>query len=367
MLIKKNEIYNIKNICNLYIMEKISKIDVKVLNYESELGDSRLELQLKGDNIDYIIINSIRRTILSDIPIYAFNEFKFDKNTSIFHNNYLKLRYKYMPVWGIENTLDFLDNKDTINNNDAITTNIDDEFDDDIDLNVDKNINSSSLKQLTMYLTFKNKTMDIITVSTSDAKYYYKESQIDNPYKNPIPLVKLQPHQEISFSAVTQIGIEQTDAMFSAVSIAVYKQINDNEFDFILESRGQITEKRILIVALINLINRLNNFIKVLFENKKHDIDLPNNTQTVINNDILEGMIMVNNEDHTLGNLIARGLQKHKKIEFASYNLPHPLDKKVIFHYKLNSGNIKSVMKDVVDYYNELFTKIKDDISKLKI
>ena len=350
-------------------MEKINKIDVNILNYESELGDSRLELKIKGDNIDYIILNSIRRTILSDIPIYAFNEFKFDKNTSIFHNNYLKLRYKYMPVWGIENNIDFLDNN--INNKDALTINNNDEyeedFEDDVELNIDKSVNSSSLKQLTMYLTFKNKTMDIVTVTTSDAKYYYKESQIDNPYKNPIPLVKLQGHQEISFSAVTQIGTEQTDAMFSAVSIAVYKQINDNEFDLILESRGQIKEKRILIVALLNLINRLNNFIKILFENKKHDIDLPNNTQTIINNDILEGMIMVNEEDHTLGNLIARGLQKHKKIDFASYNLPHPLDKKVIFHYKLNSGNIKSVMKDVVDYYNELFTKIKDDINKLKI
>jgi DNA-directed RNA polymerase subunit L len=331
-------------------MDKINKINVELLNYESDLGDSRLEFKLKGHNIDYIILNSIRRTILSDIPIYAFNEFKFDKNTSIFHNNYLKLRYKYMPVWGIENTIEFLD--DNIKKDVDIVQN--DEDNDDIDLNIDNNVNSSSLKQLTMYVNYKNKTMEIVSVSTSDAKYYYKEKQIKNPYITPVQLVKLQPNQEISFSAITQIGIETTDAMFSAVSIAVYKQINDNEFDFVLESRGQITEKRILVVALINLMNRLNKFIKVLIEDKK---------QT----DSLEGMILVNEEDNTLGNLISRGLQKHSKIEFASYNMPHPLDYKVIFHYRLNSGNIKSVMKEVVDYYNDIFTQIKDNIIKLKI
>ena len=353
-------------------MDKISKINLEVLNYEKEIGDSRLELKIKGDNIDYIILNTIRRMILSEIPIYAFNEFKFDKNTSIFHNNYLKLRYKYMPVWGIDNNIDYID---TPNKKDIIITKNEEELDDldNIDINIDNNINSSSLNQLTMYVMHKNKSIDIITVSTDDAKFYYKEKQIENPYKTPIPLIKLQANQEISFSAITQIGIEQMDTMYSAVSIAVYKQINDNEFDLIIESRGQITEKRIIIVALINLMNRLNNFIKVLFDNshdnshdKLKDI-LENNIQTSINENALEGMILINDEDYTLGNLISRGLQKHKKIDFASYNLPHPIDRKVIFQYKLNSGNIKNVMKDVVDYYIELFTKLKDDINKLKI
>ena len=353
-------------------MDKISKINLEVLNYEKEIGDSRLELKIKGDNIDYIILNTIRRMILSEIPIYAFNEFKFDKNTSIFHNNYLKLRYKCMPVWGIDNNIDYID---TTNKKDIIITKYDEELDDldDIDINIDNNINSSSLNQLTMYVMHKNKSMDIITVSTENAIFYYKEKQIENPYKNHIPLIKLQANQEISFSAITQIGIEQMDTMYSAVSIVVYKQINDNEFDLIIESRGQITETRIIIVALINLINRLNNFIKVLFDNSHDNSDdklkdiLENNIQTSINENALEGMILINDEDYTLGNLISRGLQKHKKIEFASYHLPHPLDRKVIFQYKLNSGNIKNVMKDVVDYYNELFTKLKDDINKLKI
>jgi DNA-directed RNA polymerase alpha subunit len=90
-------------------MIKINKFSLKILNETKDLGNSKLEFNIKGDNLNYIILNTLRRTILADIPIYAFNEFKFDKNSSIFHSNYLKLRLTHMPVWGIENTIDYVD------------------------------------------------------------------------------------------------------------------------------------------------------------------------------------------------------------------------------------------------------------------
>lgn len=344
-------------------MEKIRKINIKLISYESDIGNSRLILKISGDNIDYIILNSIRRTIFSEIPIYAFNEFKFDKNTAIFHSNYLKLRFNNMPVWGIENNIDFIDHQKPDNDNNY-KQDKNDNFDD-IDYNIDKNINSSSLEQLTMYVTFKNKTKNIVTVTTNDAKFYYKEKQIDNPYKIPIPLVKLQGMQEISFSAITKIGIEDDEngTMYSAVSVAPYTKINDNEYDLTIESRGQITEKRIIQVALINIIRRLKNFINVLFDDKPILNNIMQNTKQEIETNSIEGVILINKEDHTLGNLISRGLQKHNKILSASYNLQHPLDTKVLFHYKLKEkGNIKLIMKDVVNYYTELFTNMKENI-----
>jgi len=118
-----------------------------------------------------------------------------------------------------------------------------------------------------------------------------------------------------------------------------------------LESRGQITEKRILQVALININNRLKNFMKMIRETVKE------------NDDNLEGMIVVENEDHTLGNMIARGMQMHKKIEFAGYNLPHPRVKKVHFHYKHEKGaDIIKIIEDVTDYYIEIFNNIKKQV-----
>ena len=157
-------------------------------------------------------------------------------------------------------------------------------------------------------------------------------------------------------SAITNLGTEKQDTNYTAVSIVTYKQINDNEFDFTLESRGQITEKRILQVALINIERNLKNFLNVFLEDLSKDIDVSEE----------EGLIIVNNEDHTLGNLISRGMQKHSKVNFAGYNLPHPLANKVHFHYKLEkNSNIKKIMEDVVEYYLELFSSIGKLIDKI--
>lgn len=334
-------------------MIKISKINVLLINKNDELGNSNLDFKISGSNIDYIVVNTLRRTIFSDIPIFAFNVFKFEKNNSIFHNNYLKLRFQHMPVWSINNNIDYVDNQK--NNN--VLEKINEEDDDDVGKVEDNNnLNSSSLNQLTMYVNYKNKTNEIISVTTSHAKFYYDEKQISSPYKNDCLLVKLQPGQEISFSAVTVLGTEKKDTIFSAVSIIAYKQINENEFDFTLESKGQLTETRILQVALINIERNLRNFLNVFLEDLKKNID----------DNLEEGLIIVNNEDHTLGNLISRGMQQHSKVKFAGYSLPHPLANKVHFHYHLEKdGDIKIIIKEVVEYYSEIFNNIGKGIDKL--
>jgi len=338
-------------------MQKVNKINVKLINKEDELGNSRLEFKLSGPNINYIVANTIRRITLSCIPIYAFNEFKFDKNTSVFHNNYLKLRLRNMPVWGIENTVDFIDMTQNTVVNEEKDYNYNEE-EDDVVIDVDKQLNSSTLKQLTMYITAKNKTNEITTVTTADAKFYCEEKQINSPYKVAIPIVKLQPGQEIAFSAITQLGTEEKDTMFTPVCVSVYKQVKEDEFDFVIESRGQITEQRVIDVALINIKRKLKSFIKLMNEKKSEESVKKIEMET-------DGMIILHNEDNTMGNLLSKGLQQHPNVEFAGYNLPHPLAKKVNIHYKLKSGtSIKKVMEEVVDYYMELFEEFGKSFSK---
>lgn len=341
-------------------MIKVNKVDIKILNHVEEIGNSRLDFKISGSNINYIIVNTIRRTIFSDIPTYAFNEFNFEKNTSIFHNNYLKLRLRHMPVWGIENTIEFIDYNIKINNLETIPEENEDD-DDNVELDVEKNLNMSNLKQFTMYINVKNTSNDIINVSTANAKFYYAEKQIQSPYKNPILILKLQPTQEITFSAITKIGTEQEDAMFGIACIAAYKEINPNEFDFFIESRGQISEKRIMYVAIINIERRMQYFLKLLKEDKTNITkdDYTNNTKE--DNKIM-GEIIVNNEDHTLGNLITSGLQLHPKIAFAGYNLPHPLGKKIILHYKLKQqSDIKKIIEEVIEYLTDIFSQVKNE------
>jgi DNA-directed RNA polymerase subunit L len=331
-------------------MQKVDKIKINILNHDKTLGSSRLEFKVAGSNIDYIVNSSLRRTILSEIPTYAFYTFKFEKNTSVFNNNYIKLRLMNIPVWYIENNITFFEPE----NDDSKISNDDEDIREDYminqeDYSVEEKVNTTNIKQLTMYINFKNKTKDIITATTDNAKFYYNEKLIDSPYKTPIPLVDLQPEQEIAFSAISKLGIEEENAIFSPVSVCYYKMINDNEFDFIIESRGQLKEHRIINVAIDNIIKRMNSFLKLLKDTK---ID-----------DKLEGVINVNNEGHTLGNIISRGLQQHNNISFAGYRLVHPLAKKLEILYKMKkSSKIINIIEDVINYYIEIYTQIKDKI-----
>jgi DNA-directed RNA polymerase subunit L len=334
-------------------MLSAKKVTISIINQVKEQGNSRLEVKIKGPNVTYILMNTIRRACLSYVPIYAFEKFTFDKNTSIFHNNYLKGRIRQLPIWGIENKIEFVEYNRKLTE-EYIPDILEENDEEDVDPNVDKILDTTQLKQLTMYVSAKNNTQDIIWVTTANAKFYYNEKQIDTPYKTPIPIVKLQPDQEIIFSAITKVSIADEHAMYSAASIVCYKQITDNEFDFIIESRGQISEKRIIYVAIFNIEKKLNNFLNLFIEEVgKNKTDDKDNVET-------EGVIIITNEDHTLGNIITRGLQLHPKIEFAGYNLPHPLDMKVHFHYKTTKdGNIKNIIKDVIAYYLKLFSEIR--------
>lgn len=334
-------------------MNKIQNIHYDVENYDSTYGNTRLELKLKGVNIDYVILNTIRRAILTYIPNYAFTEFNFKKNNTIFNNNYLKLRISNIPVLGIENNIEFFVPKKKSLIEETIYE--EENINDDIDLNpVTNNLNSSTLKQLTMFVDYTSTEKEVMSVTTDHAKFYFAEKKIDSPYKIPIPLVKLQPKQTITFSVITSVGIEQQNAIYSAVAVCFYKQITDNEFDFIIESRGSLTEKRIIHVALVNIIDKLTNIFKTISNN--------------IDNKKTKGEILIMNEDNTMGNLISHGMQQHKDIHFAGYNLPHLLEKKVIIHYELkDGGKLLDVLNDVTEYYVKIFNKLLDANKSIKL
>jgi DNA-directed RNA polymerase subunit L len=311
--------------------------------------NSRLELKIEG--VDNTIVNCIRRVALSYIPIYAFKDIKISTNTSIFNNNYMKLRLSNLPVIGI-----ISDNMIYIKKEKVVDDTIDEtnEFNEinELDMSANEEIDSSSLKQLTMYLDKTNDTTEIITVGTDDCKFYYMEKQIESPYRMPycgnIPIIKLQPSQVIKLSAITGIGIENESSIHSAVSIFAYQMIDDTTYNISLESRGQLDEKMVLKYSIHNILHLLDKFIGLM----------PSN------NDIM-GKILLNDGDHTLGTLIASGLQTHKLVKFAGYNMPHLLDNKILFHYELyKADNIKDILNDVVEKYKKIFTMINSLIEK---
>lgn len=319
-------------------MNKVKTIKVKKISEAKELGNTSLTLKLSGDDINYVILNSLRRVAMSNIPIYAFTKFKFNKNTSVFNNNYLKLYISNIPIWNIKNDLEKVPEKKIIETKEV-------EFSESTGLVLDTDENdkldSTSLNNLTMFVNYKNKTSDNFMVTTDDAQFYYNENKIKSPFPMKIPIVTLQKDQEINFSAITGVSTEEEDAIFSPVTIFTWKEHNDHEFDLKLESRGQLTEKRILKLSCKLVISILQEFFQ----------KLPNNSG-------LEGDIVVPNQDHTLGNLLSTGITSHSKAEYATYHIKHPLKKEIVIKYKLNGSNLKTIVGDVITYYNKVFGEI---------
>jgi DNA-directed RNA polymerase subunit L len=317
---------------------------LKVSSYDNTWGSSRMELNMK--KVDYVIVNSIRRTILSDIPIYAF-ETTVNVNTSVFNNNYIKLRMSNLPVFGIENNLVFFKKTEE---KDEEESNFDEGFGlmDDIELTVDKNVDSSSINNFTLYLNYENKTPDIVTVTTKDCDYFYKGKKISNPYKVDIPIIKLQPDQKINLTSVSKLGIEKESAIYSPVSICSYQQVSDDEFNFFLESRGQITEHQILERAIDNLLKNVDDLIRDMSKMKTED-----------------GMIKVGDIDHTLGNLISHfAMMEKKEVEMFTYKQPHPLDPVIVYHYRLKSSTLDKVLEKVNDNISKTFKNLKQQLVK---
>ncbi len=326
-------------------MKKVKTINVTKKMEDKNLGFSRLELKLKGEDIDHIITNSIKRIVQSDIPIFSFSEINITDNTSIFNNNYVKDHVRNIPVWGIENNLEEYSKKEIIPEEDfSESKGI---IDDDIELTVDNQMDTSALNELNMYVEYKNNSKEIYAVTTNDAEFHYQEGLIKSPYYNPIQLVKLQPGQEIKIDARAKLGTEEISGIFSATNVCFFIE-NEKDYDFIIESRGQIKERRILLLALKILNKKLRHFYDNLPKNKG-----------------MEGTIIVENEDHTLGNIITKGMQNHSSVQFCGYNTPHPLKKEIHFHYKLNSGNINTIVKEVIIYYETIFNDLIEKIKKV--
>ena len=320
-------------------------LQIKQTLFEKELFNSRLEFEISGKDIDYVVVNTLRRFILSEIPTLIFSDFEIIDNTSVFNNNQLKLLLQNIPIVGVSNVPMKYKKKKYI----------EDEAEEDEDLNnlignneaeldtEEETVEDSSLVNLTMYLDYTNNTEEIISVTTEHAKFYYMGNEIKSPYPNPVILIKLQPTQKIKFTAKSVLGIEKEDAKYSPVSVCAYNQINDNKFMFFLESRGQLNEKEIIKRACYHInmkLNKLNKiFPKVTLEN---------------------GEIKIPKERHTMGNLISHGLELLPETAYSTYYQKHSLDNEIFIKFGFNKEqDVKKLIDKVCKKYKEIYKDIE--------
>ena len=332
---------------------------MEIIESENIHNDTTNKLVLEINNCDNSFVNSIRRTILTNIKTIVFrgfphdeNKINFIKNVSNYHNEYLKQRLSCIPIHYNE-----VDNFDILVKDYYVLLKV---------------VNTTQEKRLVTTDDFK-----IIKKSTKKETKFSKHNLFpkDPKTKDPIVICYLNPHvsqndppQEIEAHLEFSIGTAREDSCWNVVSkclfynspdeetIEKYKQtieeekIKDfeildsqryfikNKFIFHLESLGIYSNKEIIIMASNYLVDyfksikretkQINKFRRsynqsVYYENMINIFKDDKKTHNVF-------IIRLEKEDYTIGKLIEKYLfnyrvsQPDSTMKFISFNKTHP-------------------------------------------
>lgn len=310
-------------------------MNIKQLLYNKPKFNPDLEssvLKLRFINTSPTIINTLRRVSMDNIPCYAFHgdAMIFEKNTSIaFNNDYLRLRFSQLPIYNIKCDLFELPDK----------------FWKNVDFSSTDREKHPSEEDIDIYINSKNITGDIINVTTNDITCYMNNEKIkiyDDKY--PILIIKLKPNEEIKCHLHAVLGIGEGNSIWAS-SINSYYEILDKDIIFSIESNGQFNEYEILIKSCKYIIKRI--------------MDIKNTIKDIKEDTLI---LELENEDHTIGNLITYFLQINDKIEFAGMAKPDLLQKKIVIKIKGTKqldDLINKTMDNIISYYDNIMSMLE--------
>ncbi len=324
-------------------------INIKQQEYSiDEYGNSFLKLEISGKDVDYTMINSLRKVCINQIPIYAFHPSKINifRNNSVYDNSYMKERLSQLPIMKLKHDIKFLSTKYYKDVNFAdpkLLKHEDDKFDIDI------------------YIKAKNTGPEhLINVSTNDIRLTINNEIVENSKyyleKYPILLIQLRTGEEFECSMKGVLAVGELDSIFNA-SNAYYEQIDENKFEFCIETGGQFEEFDLLVRGCEIIIEKL----KIIKENVNQ-----NQYQIVItenNSMILE----ILNEDYTCGGPINYHLQNSKSIVFSGITNPDFMQKNIIIKFKAEDKSKPiDVFNKAIDDTDKMFLQVMNLIKNLE-
>jgi len=357
----------------------LKKPDVKV---KLHIDKNKIEIDLKGQSVDYSVSNAIRLAILTLIPIFRFHrtKLKVEKKESGYSNSYnndtIETILENTPIYDINHDLDILDPENylpTEVHKTLYSNFIQEKYEDmkDIEtksslsaiINKDgtyqKNNEKKKFPSIVMSLT-KINTDPIMTIyaNTHDAKLTIDGVVSDSYLKRPrIDLFQLRPNESISLVAEAVLGISIMYGIFNATDIAVSIEKDSNYYQIKYKSLGQLKPIAILQKACIILVTKLELLMAFIIDNYSGKIKKEQYVE-----------ININGEDHTLGNLISTTLKKTKDVREASYCVPHQLVANIVIQYKLEENSKIDdpidVFIEVLQYLINIFNSINDQTLK---
>ena len=326
--------------------------NIKEISYNTDDFDSSyLTLDIKGKDVNYAFINSLRKICIDQIPIYAFDRAKIKilRNSSVYDCTDMEVRLSQLPIKRILPNVIFLPLKYYKNVNFA-------------DSKFEKHPNDNI--EIEFYLNIKNNGPDkVLYVTTDHLRISVNNELIKNNdmYKGiePITLIQLRAGEEFECSMKGVLGIGEINAIFNS-SNSYYEEITENHYKLTIESNGQMNEYELLLRGIEIIIEKISIIKENLIQNQYTIIITENNSLKL---EIL-------NEDYTCGGSINYVLQNMKEVIFSGIYRSNLMEKNISLtcaieqNYKPIDILIKSI--DItINIYKNIKKKIQN-ISKKK-
>lgn len=369
-------------------------------NISSDLDQpENKQLKFTLNKVDVSVANSLRRVILSEIPVFVLDSLdkedineeniKIYENTSILNNEIIKQRLSCIPV----NITDF---EEYEVNNYIVECNI-------------TNDTNEKMIVTTEDFKIKNKVSGEY-LPNNIVKTIFKKDVLTNEY---IDLVYLQPTfnenkgEKIHFECGFKISKAKENGSYNAVSTCVYsftrdeekiqeawKQIEDklgdsredreiayndfmnldanriiipNSFDFTVQSIGIYNNHDLVKLACEIMIDKYKNFISYIETN---DDAIKENLEQTEDSYIIK----IENEDYTFGKVLENIIYinyfvEEKKMSYISMKKYHPHDNHcfILFSYinKTTRDNIITDFKNISLMIIKIYENIKSNITKV--
>lgn len=316
--------------------------DIKITKKSYQKFDgfksSKLVLEFEGKLVSPSFVNSIRRATIDYVPIYGFapESINIEKNTSLFNNDYMRLRISQFIIPNIDVPVVFLPDKYWKNINLS-------------DPNREKHPDDK--KKLEMYVNAENKTDTVMNVTTKHAQFFEDGKEI-MPFSDKYPhlIIQLRPKEVFACRAVGVLNVGRNNNIWAAAGNAYheYEFENPNKILLTIESQGQIDEFEILrrtCIILKEKVGYVKEYIQKNYNNKT----------------IETGAIKLEleNEDYTLGNLINEAFQNNPNIKYSGCAVPDYAADRVVIKLNDEKKSIMTSLDNVIDILDNVEKQIK--------
>ena len=334
---------------------------MKYFNNYTKQNENDINFELLNNNIKVSFANAMRRVCLSNIETPAIREedIKIVENSSYLNNGIIENRISLTPLYG-----------------------------------------GVDYDNITVHLNKSNSNNEIMHVYSSDIRFVKDGQEQDKSkymiYDN-ILLTHLKKNESLKFTAqVVYSNVYDNSSNFCPVSTVVYNFKRDNKkiqdglkevtdeldkkdfdlldadrlymtndkgepsvYEFSVESVGQFAPNVLITKTFDTLIEKLNNIKLFINHEKESKISV---SKADFNLESYDFNIL--DEDDTIGNLLSSYMVDDDKIEFCGYDIPHPLDNKLIIRTSLKQGNTMENNIDVFKNNIDKLVKIIDEVKK---